>query len=520
MRKPDGMDPAVYNTAIKKQLDCARKHPRDAEQWVALGRLHGKKIETIQSQTKNSLAIRYFVPIYFLFILSVILLGFSVFTNPYYFMSSIRLFLISSAMILAATLMGWIWRLRYPQAGRKYFKKAIQIDSFCAEAYMHLGLIAIKRRQKQTACRYLEQAVKLKLGNKKIERKLKTIYETEFLSFFNKKTEKETGYQEIIEAQMNEIIELRSKIPLYERHIESLTGKADQAKWETDHKTKRMTKEMNERLGEMNQRLEAVQTEYEKQITDIKKSVEPRKDKEDRSERDFIRPASEESERKTESEVSSLAKSESDLETIMGSDPWQSFLPRTRKYLATAEHTFRMLAAEADTPDYSLIGMEVCKALETEINRTLVYPFVEFLNGDKKEFLMVNQVGESRGKPRYFTYLAQIVDQRNYPRITTLTLGQYHFTLQRALNGEYALKKYKNFLGNLLKSYNIKIDNSFLKNLETVTNRYRNTIAHESPMTKNQCNHLRELVFSGNGSLLKNCSSYGTGNHTNATISM
>ena len=109
---------------------------------------------------------------------------------------------------------------------------------------------------------------------------------------------------------------------------------------------------------------------------------------------------------------------------------------------------------------------------------------------------------QHQGKQRYFTYLAQIVDQRNYPGITTLTLGQYHFTLQRALKGEYALIKYRNFLDHLLKSCNVQIGRSFLKTLETVTNRYRNTIAHESPMNKKQCEHLRDLIFAGEESLL------------------
>ena len=119
---------------------------------------------------------------------------------------------------------------------------------------------------------------------------------------------------------------------------------------------------------------------------------------------------------------------------------------------------------------------------------------------------MANQVGQRKGKPRYFTYLAQIIDQRNYPSITTLTLGQYHFTLQRALKGEYALIKYRNFLDHLLESYNVKIGGSFLNNLETVTKWYRNTIAHELPMNKKQCEHLRRLIFSGNEALLKTCS--------------
>ena len=497
-KKYDSTNPAIYDTAIKEQRKRVRKHPKDVEQWLELGRLHEAKIEIIHSLAKSNFGIRYFAPIYLLFVLFVFVMGAYIFSTSYLFLSSTNFFFVSMFMIIISILMSWIWSLRYPQSGRKYFRKAITLDSYCAEAYMHLGLIALRRRQKQTACRYLEQAVKLNVGNKKIERKLKTIYETEFLSFFNKNTDRETGYQEIIENQMNEIKTLRSKVSSLENHIESLTGKADQAKWETNHKTKRLTKKMNERL-------EAVQTEYEKQIADIKQSVEAQQDTEDSAQKDFVRLTTEIMEAKAKLETSSFADAESAVETIMGSDQWQSLLPQTRTYLATAEHTFSMLSEEADTPDYSLIGMELCKALEAEINRTLVFPFPESLNGDKREFLKVNQVGESKGKPRYFSYLAQIIDQHNYPEITTLTLGQYHFVLQRALKGEYALRKYRDFLDHFSKSSNAKIGKSFLKNLETVTNRYRNTIAHESPMNKKQCEHLRKLIFSGNEALLKTC---------------
>ena len=492
------MNPAIYDTAIKEQRKRVRKHPKDVKQWLELGRLYEAKIEIIHSLSQSDFSIRYFTPIYLLTILLVFAMGAYIFSTPYPFLSSVHLLIISISIIFCSILMGWIWNLRYPQSGWKYFRKAITLDSYCAEAYMHLGLIALRRRQKQTACRYLEQAVKLNVDNKKIERKLKTIYETEFLSFFNKKTDTETGYQEIIEDQTNEIKTLRSKISSLENLIECQTGKADQAKWEVNHKTKQLTKEMKERI-------EAVQTEYEKQIADIRKSVEEQQDTEGFAQKNFVRLTTEIMEAKAELEVSSLAKAKSTLERIMGSDQWQALLPQTRTYLATAEHTFRVLAEEEDAPDYSLIGMELCKALEAEINRTLISPFPESLNGDKREFLTVNQVGKSKGKPRYFTYLAQIVDQHNYPEITTLTLGQYNFVLQRALKGEYALRKYKDFLDHFYKSTNAQIWKSFLKNLETVTNRYRNTIAHESPMNKKQCEHLRKLIFSGNEAILKTC---------------
>jgi len=62
-------------------------------------------------------------------------------------------------------------------SGRKYYKKAIKLDPQCGDAYMYLGLIALRRYQKRNGCRLLEQAVHLDASNKKkIEHMLKSIY--------------------------------------------------------------------------------------------------------------------------------------------------------------------------------------------------------------------------------------------------------------------------------------------------------------------------------------------------------
>ena len=497
-KKYDETEPAIYDTAIKKQWERVRRHSKDAGQWLELGLLHEAKLEITNSLARHNFGIRNFLPMYFLLILFVIVFGVYMFSTPIPFMSLTYFTFVSVSMIFVSILTGWIWSLRYPSSGWKHFKKAIFLDPCCADAYMHLGLIALRRYQKRVACRYFEHAIRLNVDNKKIERKLKTIYGTEFVSFFNKKTEQEIKLQEIIDHQLYEIKDHRSKVTSLENLIVSLTGRAVQAKWEMNHKTKQLTKEMNERL-------EAVQNDHVKQIADIKRSFKILHDTEDHIQKDFVRLTTEVMEAKAELETSSFLKAKSGMETIMGSDDWQSLLPQTRTYLATAEHTFRLLAEEEDTPDYSLIGMELCKALEAEINRTLITPFSNYLNGNKSEFLKVNQVGANKGKHRYFTCLAQLVDRVHYPEISTLTLGQYHFVLQRTLKGEYPCNEYRNFLNLICSSSKVQIGKLFLKRLETVTNRYRNAIAHESPTNKKQCIHLRRLIFTENEALLKTC---------------
>lgn len=363
---------------------------------------------------------------------------------------------------------------------------------------MYLGLIALRRYQKRKGCELLEQAIGLNVNSKKIERELKTIYEKEFMAFFNKKSEKEIRLEALVDSQMKQIKEFRSKVYSLEGLTESLGNRASQAKWEVTHKTKLLTREMKERI-------EVIQKDYEKQIEDMKKAEDLEEEKKELAERDFLRLTTEVMEAKVELEGRSLEKASKDVEDVMGSHLWDALLPQTRTYLSTAEHIFKVLIEEREKPDYSLVGMELCKALETEINRTLVTPFLQYLNGNEKDFLNVNRVGESKGKPLYFTYLAKMVDRDNFPGMKSLTLGQYHFLLERTLKGEYALSEYSDFLNQVCPTPETGIDKGFLKRLEKVTKKYRNTIAHESAMNRSQCDRLRNLIFAGESALLKTC---------------
>lgn len=97
--------------------------------------------------------------------------------------------------------------------------------------------------------------------------------------------------------------------------------------------------------------------------------------------------------------------------------------------------------------------------------------------------------------------------------MTLLTLGQYHFILRRTLEKDYALKEYSYFLDWVCTTSGTIIGKTFLSKLETVVKQYRNTIAHRSSMDKQQYDHLKELVFSGDSALLKICSKIEKGNN-------
>lgn len=494
-------DPAFYGPLIADQKKRTRKYSDNAKEWLELGRLHEARIDMTKAFAGRVPGIRYFIPIY----ISLLLISIVVSTRffPDLVLSPTpHILVFSISAVLVIFLMVHLWFMRYPSSGKKYFEKAVRLDPLCAEAYVYLGLIALRRHQKRRGCLLLEKSLHLNGDNKKIERELKSIYEKEFMAFFSKKSQKEIRQEEIIDRQREEIRELRSMISSLETLTERLSHRAGQAKWETGHKARSLSKEMAERIS-------AIRKEHETEIAAVRESKESLEEAKALAQRDFMRLTTEIVEAKAELEGRSLDEASKRVKDIMGSQLWNTLLEQTRTYLATAEHTFNLFMKNEDDPDYSLVGMELCKALETEINRSLVRPFPEYLNGNKEEFLNINQIGETKGKPLYFTYLAKVVDRQNFPEITTLTLGQFHFVLKRALDGDYALKEYGDFLDQIFPSSKNFVRKDFLKKLKIVTSRYRNTIAHESPMNKKQCNHLRKLIFAGNDALLKTCPRIG-----------
>ena len=497
-RKKDPVpDPAHYDSLISDRIKCARQDPDSPEKWMELGLLCEARIEMIKNYARGIPPIRYFILIYLALVILLIVVTTRI-PPDFFLISTPYIVFIIICTIFFVFILVRLWFLRYPPSGEKYFRKAVRIDPSCAEAYVQLGLIALRRHQKQRGCRMLEKALQLNGDNRQIERKLKSIYQKEFVAFFKGKSQLMIHQEEIITRQREEIRALRSKTTSLENLKGRLSEKADQAKRKTAHTEKHLTKKMTDRIA-------IIRKAHKAEIGAIRVAKDSVEEEKDLAQRDFMRLTTEIVEAKAETEGRSLHAASEDVRGIMGSNLWICLLEQTRTYLATAEHTFKLLKGSRGKPDFSLVGMELCKALETEINRLLVKPFPEYLNGDSAAFLIVNQIGESKGRPLYFTYLAKIVDTKNFPKITALTLGQYHFILKRALKGEYILSEYNDFLDQIRVQSEITVGKDFLNKLETVAKGYRNTITHESPMSKRGCEHLRDLVFAGDNALLKTC---------------
>ena len=248
----------------------------------------------------------------------------------------------------------------------------------------------------------------------------------------------------------------------------------------------------------------SIRQEYEDQITTLKRESE--NDSKEMAELKFIKLTTEIMESKSSLEKQSFSASAQIVENLIGTRSWKMLPENIQIYLTTAEQVYNVLKNQNEKSDYSLVGMELCKALETTLNQTLIEPFVKYINKNRSEFLRINKVAEKNKNPVYYTYLAKVVDQANYSEINSLTLGQYHFILKRTLEGDYALQEYAEFLDKIHAELGIVIEEKFLSNLTIVTKQYRNTITHKSSMNKKQCEHLRRLIFAGDDSLVQQLS--------------
>ncbi len=178
---------------------------------------------------------------------------------------------------------------------------------------------------------------------------------------------------------------------------------------------------------------------------------------------------------------------------------------QTKYYLATAEQTLFIFSQSNDVKDFSVIGLEYCKALELELNKKFVLPFVDYIQEKKVSFLNGDKTGTRNNKPKYHSYLSMVVDDVNYPEIKFLTLGQIPFLINKCLTNEYSLLEYKRFIEQRLDSCPAGTLELISHKLGTVVKKYRNAIAHGASINKVECEHLRDLIFAGDNALLPVC---------------
>ncbi len=293
----------------------------------------------------------------------------------------------------------------------------------------------------------------------------------------------------------DEIKMLESKANALKNINNSVTKKSRHVKLEAGRAMKQVKNDMTNQVAK-------IRFDYEKQIADLEQAMEAEEEKVETVRKNFSNLTLEIMETKAADEKQSFNLARTGVENIMGTRNWQKLSGQTKSCLATAEHAFSMLDKNSEDTDFSMVGMELCKALETEINKVFVKPFVKNLNENTNAFLKINKTGSRKGSPTYFTYLAKVVDEKYFPEVTTLSLGQYLFVLKKTLEGEYAMDEYGNFLEYLKNSTGFCPGRTFMQKLKIVTNEYRNSIVHHTHMNIHQCEHLRTLIFTEKDSLL------------------
>lgn len=486
-------DPSQIAPLIGEQKKRVKSDPKNAEEWIKLGELYEERIQCISSIADKSILIRYcgvfIIGIISVFSLVLLYFNFPTFQNntPFYIPAMLGLLVIVSF---------YIFRLRYPRSGERFFRKAIKLDPTAGNAHLNLGLIYLRRFQKRKAFKHLEKAFSLETNHKNIKRFLKSVYEKEFFNFFQNQKSTETKKQEIIDSQQKEFEVLNSRMFILKTNNSILEAKLKQIRSVANKNTRQRLKESSEQYEN------EIQTLHKK-IESLEREVKNLRSREESDPIVYVNLGQELLQEEVKNEDLTFLTSSISQGYGIELDLWRTLSKRTRFYLMTAEQTYLALSKTTENVDFSLVGLEWCKALELEINNRFVLPFISYIAVEKKSFLKENTVGKKKNKPKYFSYLPLVVDEIHYPNITTMTLGQYDFLLKNSLKGEFSLRFYKQFLMSNLKDLSPNLIRSFQEKLSNVTRNYRNVIAHGSLLSERECNYLRKLLFLEEDALFK-----------------
>ncbi|MCP4671128.1 MAG: hypothetical protein GY857_07465, partial [Desulfobacula sp.] len=135
-KKYEVTDPGYYSQLISDQKKRIYKNRSNPEQWYGLGHLFEARVALTKEFACKHFFIRYSFLIAFL--LSVVTFFVLHFSMQHLFPWGFKI----TAPLLCIIILTFIWNLRYPISGKKYFKKAIELDPDYGDAYQYLGQIA------------------------------------------------------------------------------------------------------------------------------------------------------------------------------------------------------------------------------------------------------------------------------------------------------------------------------------------------------------------------------------------
>ncbi len=139
-------DPAFYNALISDQKKEVRRDAKNAAKWLELGRLQEAKVEMTKCFAEKSLLIRRLpVMTFVLFFMT----SASLYLNPPPLFRTLSWEITLPAFLLVIVFLIYMMFVRYPRSGSRYFRKVLSLDPGCADAYIYLGFIALRRHQKK-----------------------------------------------------------------------------------------------------------------------------------------------------------------------------------------------------------------------------------------------------------------------------------------------------------------------------------------------------------------------------------
>ena len=486
-------DPSGLKPLIAEQKKRVARDARNPEQWIRLGILFEQRLECIRRLARESRLVRYSTLYLFLLLIVLLTTYGSVAWITRHPIPPFTFTLMASMLALAVV---YIVCLRHPRSGVRCFKKALALDPDNGDAYLYLGLIALRRYRKKAGYRYLERAVEQGADDKKIKQELKTLYQKEFYTFFKRDKQIDEKSQAACESLEQQLEKMASRQTILQTNNSILTAKLKQVKSVAAKNTKSRIKELTDQF---NREKEG----YRKKIEHLEQKLQQLSSQDTQAPVVYVNMGDELIQNDIKLADLTFWNSMEQTGFLLELDLWKSLSKRTRFYLITAEQTYLFLSKSHETADFSLIGLEWCKALEFEINTRFIGPFIDYLGDRAAEFLRVNTTGNKKGKPKYFSYLPLVVDQYHYPAITTVTLGQFDFLLKHCLRGEFSLQEYTAFLSQLFDPISKDLLAVFQQTFSMVTRNYRNVIAHGSFLDEQQCNQLRTLLFIDEMSLFR-----------------
>ena len=368
------------------------------------------------------------------------------------------------------------------------------------DAHLALGRIALRRGQKKNACRYFEAALACGVKDAEAKSSLRSAYEKEFFKLFQRERQSRRDQEQAIALQSERIESLTREIRELRGQTETFKRGAANAKKQRDHSRRQYKKILQERL-------EGVRSHYEGRLREVSENLET-----------VAEEARELKKERLSAEIDATLRLETRadegvynntlamMEAYLGCHAWQVLHEETRQLLITAEYVYQNMGGAG--MDFGLVGMELCKSVEVEVNEKLVHPFVRHLEraGLVEEFLSRNKVGERAGAPLYHSRLANVVDRAHYSGFRMLTLGQFLFTLQQIQKSDYCLEHFEEFLAGSGMTGEI-VDRWVDKCAQLVMD-YRNPLAHASILDRESCGDLRRLVYIETDSLMKSLANY------------